>query len=303
MLHLPVFEEFLQFFYGNQMKLTMDNVAEVLQLVDKYDVADCYEICVDFLKENLTTEHILHRVYIWHCDTNWMIYKHFVRKKIQKNFKKVWDMFDIRNDGKVRLLSNPNDRFLNDKDIEHILQHVCVISKKIVFNLTDQVNRLRERRVFPFVLVNIAAEKQRIIECEILRFSLTGPMLLTDIFCSKVFEFWGVDRYNAVNHHVELCIEEWQSGILYSAKFYLTDSENHVKLNKPIAIDEGRTYAIIMKSATLWNSRYTYQANLPNEGVVLTPGVKISFPNADLADRYTHSLISHLYFERIIIED
>lgn len=295
------FEEFLQFFYGNQMKLTMDNVADVLQLVDKYDVGDCFEICVDFLKQNLTTDYVLWGLNLAlrfqlddlqaHCT-----------KKIQKNFKKVWDMFDIRTDGKVRLISNPDDHFLCDKDIENILQHVCVISKKIVFNLSDQVSRLRERRVSPFVLVNIA-EKEKIIEYEILRFSLTGPMLLTDIFCSKVFEFWGADVYKVVNHQVELCIEEWQTGTLFSAQFYLTDSDNHVKLNEPIIIEEGRTYAIIMKSATLWTSRYTYQANLPGEGVVLTPGVKISFPNADVVEKYTHSLISHLYFERIIVDD
>lgn len=297
------FEEFLQFFYGNQMNLTMDNIAEVLQLVDKYDVDDCFAICVDFLKNNLTTPNVLWGLNLalrFHLDD---LQAHCT-KKIQKNFKTVWDMFDIRNDGKVRLLSNPDDRFLCDEDVENILQHVCVISKKIVFNLSDQVNRLRERRVFPFVLVNTgAAEKEKIIECEILRFSLTDPMLLTDIFCSKVFEFWSGDQYKVVNHHVELCIEEWQSGILFSAQFYLTDSENHVKLNEPIVIEEGRTYAMVMKSATLWTNRFTYPANLPAESVVLTPGVKISFPMADISARYTHSLISHLYFERLMNDD
>lgn len=51
-----VFEKFLHFFYGKPMQLSMENVADVLKLADKYDVEDCLSICVDFLKENSTID-------------------------------------------------------------------------------------------------------------------------------------------------------------------------------------------------------------------------------------------------------
>lgn len=50
------FKEFLNFFYGVPMQLTIENVAEVLKLADKYDVEDCFPICIDFLKRNLDTD-------------------------------------------------------------------------------------------------------------------------------------------------------------------------------------------------------------------------------------------------------
>lgn len=292
------FEEFLQFFYGNRMKLSMENIAEVLALVDKYDVIDCYPICVDFLKENLTRKDILWGL---HLALKFQLtdLKSHCTSIVQKNFKQVWDMFNIKSDGRVKLISNPDDRYLTDKDVECILQYVCVISKNIVFNLSTQVDRLRARRVFPIALVN-KSEKEQITEYEIVRFSLTGPMLLTDILCSKIFEYWGTDQFNVVSHQFEMCIEEWQTGILFSMVIDLTDGDNHVQLENPINIEGGRTYAIIMKSPTLWNTRYTYQANIPTEAIVLMPGVKISFPTVDVSSKYSHSLISHLYFERLI---
>lgn len=95
-----VFEDFLNFFYGKPMQLSMDNVAEVLKLADKYDVKDCLPIRVDFLKENLTLDDIvwgLHLALQFQLDD----LKVFCMNKIQGNFEKVWSLFDIKDDGTV----------------------------------------------------------------------------------------------------------------------------------------------------------------------------------------------------------
>lgn len=53
------FKEFLQFFYENKVKLTMGNIVEVLNLVNKYDIAVGSKIVTHFLMENLTSDQIL----------------------------------------------------------------------------------------------------------------------------------------------------------------------------------------------------------------------------------------------------
>lgn len=56
---VDAFEEFLQFFYLNKITLTMGNIGEVVRLSDYYDVADCFEKCVDVLEcSALTSENI-----------------------------------------------------------------------------------------------------------------------------------------------------------------------------------------------------------------------------------------------------
>lgn len=52
------FKEFLQFFYFDQIKLTMENVNEVIYLVKKYIVSDCLGICDQFLSESLTSNNV-----------------------------------------------------------------------------------------------------------------------------------------------------------------------------------------------------------------------------------------------------
>ncbi|XP_037049820.1 BTB/POZ domain-containing protein 2-like [Bradysia coprophila] len=48
------FEEFLQFFYREEVALTMTNIEGVVRLADKYDVTECLDICVTFLEGQLT---------------------------------------------------------------------------------------------------------------------------------------------------------------------------------------------------------------------------------------------------------
>lgn len=50
------FREFLQFFYLERVKITMENVAYVMNLGEKYNVTECIKVCQDFLKNTLTNE-------------------------------------------------------------------------------------------------------------------------------------------------------------------------------------------------------------------------------------------------------
>lgn len=52
------FKEFLRFFYTNHVKLTIENISEVMYLVQKYDVMDCLSLCANFLLNKVTTENV-----------------------------------------------------------------------------------------------------------------------------------------------------------------------------------------------------------------------------------------------------
>lgn len=52
------FKEFLQFFYIDKVQLTMENVAEVLNLANKYNVTECLNVCDKMLEENSTLQNL-----------------------------------------------------------------------------------------------------------------------------------------------------------------------------------------------------------------------------------------------------
>lgn len=52
------FKEFLQFFYRSLVKLTADNVAEVLNLGKQYLLNDCIQACTDFYESTLTLDNM-----------------------------------------------------------------------------------------------------------------------------------------------------------------------------------------------------------------------------------------------------
>lgn len=54
-----IFEIFLQFIYMNDIKLTIENMDEVLCLAKKYNVIECQRKCVDFLPNVLTFENAI----------------------------------------------------------------------------------------------------------------------------------------------------------------------------------------------------------------------------------------------------
>lgn len=48
------FEEFLQLFYLTKVRLTADNISEVLMLVDKYDTSEFWPVCEQFMVKTLS---------------------------------------------------------------------------------------------------------------------------------------------------------------------------------------------------------------------------------------------------------
>lgn len=52
------FKEFLQFFYMDQVIITIENIAEIMNLVKKYGVLKCFDMCDTFLMKNLSIQNI-----------------------------------------------------------------------------------------------------------------------------------------------------------------------------------------------------------------------------------------------------
>lgn len=52
------FKEFLQYFYQDEIKLTIGNAVEVMYLAHKYNVPKCVEDCIEFLKLSLANENV-----------------------------------------------------------------------------------------------------------------------------------------------------------------------------------------------------------------------------------------------------
>lgn len=50
------FIEFLQFFYLENVTLTLENVAQVTNLVNQYEITKCFDICEQFIIKHLTLE-------------------------------------------------------------------------------------------------------------------------------------------------------------------------------------------------------------------------------------------------------
>lgn len=53
------FKLFLQFFYFSNVEMTIESVAEVMYLGNKYDVADCLKVCSDYMTSTLSPENVI----------------------------------------------------------------------------------------------------------------------------------------------------------------------------------------------------------------------------------------------------
>lgn len=55
---IDAFKEFLQYFYLTEVKVTMENVAEVMYLGNKYNVDECLEVCSKFLTKSINESNV-----------------------------------------------------------------------------------------------------------------------------------------------------------------------------------------------------------------------------------------------------
>lgn len=126
------FKEFLQFFYGQNISLTMENIAVVLMLIDKYRVGGCLDVCVRFLKESLTVDNVfwcLHLAINFNLDD----LKTHCYCLIQWNYLKVIEKLNINSNGKLYVTSNNR---LMDFQLENILPHVIMALKNGIVKFT-----------------------------------------------------------------------------------------------------------------------------------------------------------------------
>lgn len=145
------FREFLQFFHEFHVKLTMENIAEVLKLIDKYDVPDCLPVCSDFVKENTKVNDVLWTLHLA-VELNLDDLEQFCREMIEQNAKTVFDMISFEN-GKLRVVSGQN-RLLDTDELEKISPYLVACSKNIISNVYKeedvQLGAKRKRFISPF---------------------------------------------------------------------------------------------------------------------------------------------------------
>lgn len=90
------FKEFLQFFYLDEISLTIDNIADVMNLVRKYGIDRCMGQCTDFLKDAMTNEDACSAyqlAVLFDLDD----LKHFCQRKISANAEAVLKSDDFLN--------------------------------------------------------------------------------------------------------------------------------------------------------------------------------------------------------------
>lgn len=93
---IDAFKEFLQFFYCDQVKLTMENIYEVVYLGKKYLVEECINVCERFLNESLADDNV--------C----IIYELSIR----------FDMFELQHVCEAHISKNANAVFQSECFIE-----------------------------------------------------------------------------------------------------------------------------------------------------------------------------------------
>ncbi|KAG4079512.1 hypothetical protein HA402_005209 [Bradysia odoriphaga] len=129
------FKEFLQFFYERKVRLTLDNVSDVMKLIDKYDVAGGYPICIHFLKETLTIEDIawgLHLAIRFRLDE----LKTFCIDKVQNHYKTLLDTIRFGDDGKV-ITSIAR---LTEVDWNAVLPHIFMASQSVIRTISQRLD-------------------------------------------------------------------------------------------------------------------------------------------------------------------
>lgn len=84
------FEEFLQFFYQDEITLTMQNIEGVLRLADKYDVTECSDMCAMFLESQCTLANLF-LIYQLAVTFSFKELKKFCEDKIQHSTLEIFD--------------------------------------------------------------------------------------------------------------------------------------------------------------------------------------------------------------------
>lgn len=132
------FEQFLQFFYKNRVTLSMEHIADVFNLVNKYDVADGRTICINFLKKNLNADNVLlalHLALRFEIDD----LKLLCKVVIKENIKRVLKMFDLNNQNAQITVNGINLKI----SFHSIYPFIVDISRDVILCQSDEIHRLQ----------------------------------------------------------------------------------------------------------------------------------------------------------------
>lgn len=136
------FKEFLQFFYNDQVKMSMENIEDLLNLAHKYDVTGCFQMGVAFLKENLATEKLFWGLQIAHkFDSDDL--KAFCKTKIVNNPKALdaINTDDCDTPAKKQGLISTSSQFM--------LIEAFSIAKEVISKQSAELERFRPKDI-PF---------------------------------------------------------------------------------------------------------------------------------------------------------
>ncbi|XP_037033570.1 BTB/POZ domain-containing protein 3-like [Bradysia coprophila] len=90
------FKEFLQFFYLDDITMTSDNIAQVINFVQQYGIERCMVQCIDFLKNTMTNNDVC-KAYHLALQFNLDDLKRFCERKISGNAEDVLKTDDFLN--------------------------------------------------------------------------------------------------------------------------------------------------------------------------------------------------------------
>lgn len=298
---VDAFQEFLHLLnqsfmcYGNRVKLTMKNIAEVLKLVDKYDVADCMPLCTNFLMKNTQIGDILWTLNLA-IHYNLDDLKAFCEHKIQHNYKIVFDMFNFENG---QLWLEPDSR-LSEMDMENIFPYLFAISRNIFSNLAVKL----DSSYLPVNLTSKGFSHVTVTNNEAIQFSINQPMLLAKIICSDIFicDITGNRTYTThpfiMYIDVQSTVNSADTKRVFAQNIVIrsvANQKNYIDMQPPIWIEPNYIYTISFKTDSVPKGLCTQRANIPETPIELAPGIDISF--GPKYYKYFHTLISQLYFK------
>lgn len=276
----------------------MTNIAEVLKIVDKYDVADCLPVCSDFLKKNAKIRDLL---WVLHLAIQYNLddLKTFCDQKIRQNPKPVLDQINFV-DGQWRVAS---DKRLSDTDVNSIFPHVFALSKNIISSMSEILDCV------PITLAATHIEKTDDVKnSETIRFSLDNTMLLVDVIFSNVYRRIDHGMYGqsfdlttcsfTMSIGEKLCVISCKTETLYTQNIVIDsngEGTNRVEIQPPIRIQSKYFYTVTLKSSTSEDSIFTYKAFFPDTPVEFASNACITIQSQ--GEKCSHSLISQLRFK------
>lgn len=290
------FQEFLQFFSQSEVKLTMNNVSEVLKLADKYDVNDCSLGCSDFMKKNAKIGDIiwtLHLAVKFNLDD----LKQFCEQKIYHNHKTVFDLIDFER-GRFRTAS---DSRLSDTEMKNIISYLFAISKNIISEMSQKL----QASIVPVLLTKTQFIRDlEVSNMDAIEFTINERCYLTGIILSEI-AIITASVHEYAEHSFEMTIAEKRNMESSKIVYFISDlgiGGSHfvrkiVEFQPPVQIKPEYIYTISFKSDNIPQGLSTFRSiiqGFKDAPVSLTPSINIRFLKP--LGRYSHSLISQLNF-------